>query len=298
MQSRKRTGIMLAKPFEQRYLDAMPEYVLFQPKLDGVRVRAKWSDNLRSYILYSSTGLILSSVPHIVGALNKLASTIREHYTFDGEIYAPNLKLQEIMSIVSKTTSIDQYHWMVSYHIFDIIDNRQQQTRSFDLLGDIQTFAQTNDHIDVVPSCTDRKTRWQSYVSRFVDIGYEGVIIRDPTALYTFGKVRSILKVKPQRQDEYIITGCEQAISIGGEPKGMVGAFDLVDSLSNHFQAGAGRLSHDERTMWWHRKEELPGKICVVKYLTLTERGVPREPVTIEIKEKRNEKPILLLSLI
>ena len=286
MPPRKRTGIMLAKPFEQRYLDAMPEYVIFQPKLDGVRVRAEWSDSLRSYILHSSTGLVLSSLPHIVKALNAMAPTIGEYPTFDGEAFAPNLKLQQIMSIVSKTTSVDQYHWMLSYHIFDTIEPRIQQLRSFDLLSeDLQEFAQHNDNLEIVPTFMVEKSRWQSYVSKFVDMGYEGLIIRDPSVPYSIGKVNSILKVKPTHQDEYQIVGCQQAISIGGEPKGMVGAFDLVDSLGNHFQAGAGRLNHDERITWWRRKDQLPGKICVVKYLTLTERGVPREPVTMEIKD-------------
>jgi len=284
MPPRKRTGIMLAKPFEQHLLDKMPEQVLFQPKLDGVRVTAIWYKD--TYKLFSSTCLPVNSVPHIVKALNDMADATGGYEMFDGEVFAPNLKLQHIMSIVSKTTCIDRYHWMVAYHIFDIMDDRPQEPRSLDLLSsDTQAFAASNDAIKIVPTFLSDKTNWQYYVSTFVDMGYEGAIIRDPRAPYTYGKVGTILKIKPQQSDTYKIAGCQQAISISGEPKGMVGAFDLIDSLGNRFQAGAGRLDHQQRTYWWRHRGELPGMLCVVKYLALTERGVPREPVTMEIKE-------------
>ena len=281
MQARKRTGVMQAKPFEERLLRRMSPIVIVQPKLDGARIRAVWNGS--SYVLFSSTGLVVNSIPTIQKSLNSIAEDIN-YITLDGEAYRPDMKLQQIMRIVSKTTSVDQYQWMLSYHIFDIINARDQLNRVLQLFSIKKIFGNT-ESLELVPHFPAKQDNWQEYLQKFMEMHYEGIIIRDANALYTCGKQSCILKVKPTKLDEYRILGCTQAISIGGEPKGMVGAFNLIDSTGNHFQASAGRLNHDERAMWWNKKDELPGKICVVKYLTLTERGVPREPVTMEIKE-------------
>ena len=277
---RERSDIMLAKPFNSKIFDKMPAHVVFQPKLDGARIRAVWNINSNRYDLFSSTGRFLESLPHIESALNRLERADGCHLTFDGEAYNHNMRLQEIMSIVSKTKSVDPAAEQLEFHIFDIISKRNQLPRIYDLEE-----IPLNGCLKRVPSTISDKQNLSKILIEYVKEGYEGAIIRDPRSLYLLGKQSCILKIKPTHQDEYLIVGCTEAISIEGKPKGMVGAFNLVDSLGNHFQSSAGRLNHIERAAWWKLRHVLPGHICVVKYQELTARGVPREPVTMEVRD-------------
>lgn len=280
MAKRKRDGVMLAKPFDAGLWDKFPNAVLYQPKLNGIRLRAVWSEG--EYHLYSSTGREVNSLPHINSQLTVWAAMLEAPPTLDGEAYTHGVALQEINSVVSRRRNIHPEFERVEYHIFDTINNNEQQHERLYWLG-VSLFDIGAD-IKEVLSTLGTKADLQELLTQYMEQGYEGVICRHPNALYTFGKQSCILKLKPFHTDEYKILNCQEAISEEGEPKGMVGAFDLVDSVGNHFQASAGRLDHSKRRMWWAARNRLPGRICVVKYHELTNRGVPREPVTIEIK--------------
>ena len=65
-----RTGIMLCYPFETKRLEKWGNKFLIQPKLDGDRCRAIFSE-YGAVTLYSSEGNIINSVPHIQAQLEE-----------------------------------------------------------------------------------------------------------------------------------------------------------------------------------------------------------------------------------
>lgn len=287
---RPRSGIMLAKPFEQRYLDKMGERVIAQPKIDGVRMRAvPFGLKSPGYALFSSTGLNIGSLLHINSALNWLFrdTSLEDLPVLDGEAYIHGMLQQDISSIVSRTVNAHPDSKDVQFHIFDLVDAYRQSTRVLNL-SNLFKRPRRSPYIQIVESRWIDPKSWTSQLSTYKERGYEGIILRDPNALYTFGKQSCILKFKPAKHDTYTIIGTLEAISKEGLRKGMLGALMLVDSHGNRFKCGAGLTSHPERVDLWERRDSLITCLAKVKYLRLTKKGVPREPVLVEIKEKAN----------
>jgi len=277
----KRTGVMLAKKFEQRLLNKMPDMIMVQAKIDGIRCRAVFKDY--GYKLYSSYGNPINSVPHINKALvdiyNQLSVLHINPPTFDGEIYDEFLAFESISSIVSKTTSIDPYHTMVNFHIFDIINEKPQILRT----GTLSKFAeilQIPKALKILKAFPCNKEDIYLWLQHFIDCDYEGVIIRDPYGLYMEGKQSCILKLKVYQKESYRICGYYEALTERGKPKGMLGGLHLIDRKGSKFKCGMGKLKHIERIRLWETAERnVMGYYAEVKYLRLTERGIPREPI-------------------
>ncbi len=273
---------MLAKPLTQKLLDKMPEMVIVQPKIDGDRIKAVPTKD--GYILLSSSGALMPCLPHINEQLNKshwMEWTLEVRPTFDGEGYIHGTPQQDIHSICSRKKNLHSNYKSIQYHIFDRIGYATQLTRT--QLVEITKQSSLGKVIKLHPSYTINKKDWKDYLDKFIKEGYEGIIIRDPSALYKYGKQNCILKFKPLKEDRFLIISAIEAISKDGKPKNMLGALELQDKEGRKFHCGAGCLSHDSREVWWAYRHLPLGKYAHVKYLRLTKDNIPREPILIEI---------------
>ena len=109
--SRKRTGIMLAIPFEMARFEKWDKPVFVQPKLNGIRCRTIFNKpnllqpsdkQLMAATLLSSTGLKILSVPHIEREMNIIAASIPNTEELDGELYCHGMTFEEIEKQVEK----------------------------------------------------------------------------------------------------------------------------------------------------------------------------------------------------
>lgn len=275
----KRTGIMLAKPYERHLIARMPDKVIVQPKIDGDRIRAV--PTREGYQLLTSSGKVMPCLPHINSALNEMFTWGGFAPTLDGEGYIHGMPQQDIHSICSRKKEWHPGHLSMEYHIFDIIAPGNQDSR----VESLPKIIKQGKTIKVLESRLIPRDDWQNSLRDFLELGYEGIIIRDPDALYSFGKQSCILKYKPGKEDYYKVIGAKEALSIEGDLKGMLGALLLQDKHGNQFFCGAGCLKHDERILWWKLKGRLYGMIAHVRYLKLTNSNLPREPVLVEILE-------------
>ncbi|CAK0758957.1 hypothetical protein CCP1ISM_8890001 [Azospirillaceae bacterium] len=115
-----------------------------------------------------------------------------------------------------------------------------------------------------------------------MEMGYEGIIIRDMDAPYVRRRSTQMMKIKPMSEDIYMIIGTEEEISIHGYPKDALGAFVCV-SDGEPFKVGTG-LTRNDRQILWKGREKLIGKWLRVKYQNLSDkRGVPIIPVALEV---------------
>ena len=132
--------------------------------------------------------------------------------------------------------------------------------------------------------------------------GFDGIIIRDPSAPYKFGrstlKQGWMLKFKPWKDTEGIIEDFEPLYTNtneqtldergyrtrshsneGMEAQEAIGAIWL-DWNGKKVKVGGGK---DMTLAWrnenWHKREELKGKKLTFKYLNLTPDGMPRHPI-------------------
>jgi ATP-dependent DNA ligase len=280
-----RQDIMLCYPFEERRL-LEPKFkwtfpVIVQPKLDGERCRALCADGNIS--LVSSQLNFFRSVPHIIDALRDMDLGVVE---LDGELYHHGMDFPSIHSIVSRTAeNLHPSRRDIELHVFDMVrtDTRQAE-RLVDLFALLNAYLADYPQIKLVESrVANSLPEIMEIFNEYISKGYEGIIVRDPGAIYVRKRSNRILKFKPKKVDHYIITAVNEAVSGEGSAKEMVGSFTCRDYEGNIFGVGAGNLSHERRKFYWEHREMLIGKTCVVQYQHLTPSGVPRFGLCVQV---------------
>ena len=137
--------------------------------------------------------------------------------------------------------------------------------------------------------------------------GYEGVILRDPNAMYKHGrstaKEGGLIKVKRFSDSEARILGMEEQMKNNNEkkvnelgrgqrsshqankiPKGTLGALIVKDVYSGvQFNIGTG-FSDNVRDQLWEHKEDLINTTVKYKYFDIGVKDAPRHPVYLGIR--------------
>lgn len=270
----KRTGIMLAYPFEEKRLAKwQPPYVV-QPKLDGERCRLIVRND-GGALLLSSTEEIITSVPHI----NQLAPRIMPVGEWDGELYVHGWSFEEIHSVVSRSVNLHPNFELMQFHAFDHVGPGVQLERTLTMMNlqnwleNDPVFRVVNSHIvDDFDSLMEKRTE-------FVNAGYEGIIVRHHAAPYVRKRSTAMMKLKPSRTDAYLIVGYKEEQDKYGLPKNRLGALLCQGDDGTTFAVGSGFTS-DDRERLWQEKESLINRYVVINYQHLTPgRGCPRFPI-------------------
>ena len=118
--------------------------------------------------------------------------------------------------------------------------------------------------------------------------GFEGVMIRRPSAAYKFGrstlKEGALLKFKRWRDAEFLVADIEQRRE-GGAPVEELGALVCLSGAGERFHAPLQRQSRAVRAALWARRDSLIGLSATVKFQDLTAPGVPRFPTLLRLRE-------------
>lgn len=278
-----RKGIQLAMPFEERRLLNQGRFhykwsapYLVQPKLNGERCRLIREKEV--CLLLSSTEELVLSVPHI----QKLGLDLLPAGEFDGELYVHGWTWADIHSVVGRTTTLHEDHLQMELHLFDWPSrNEPQLMRSVELkkLFNVNKYLAHGDcKIKLVEAhvANTLEEVYQLY-DRFIGEGYEGFIIRDISSLYERKRSGAMMKFKPKATDHYRITGCYEAISEDGTPKGILGGFNCIDDMGTAFKVGAGKLSHADRKGLWEEYLDIPNtfnqSLLEVEYQTMSDKN-------------------------
>ena len=274
----KRENVQLAYPTSEKYLDKMPEEVIFQRKLNGERVRVEWKDH--TPILWSSCG---NEMTYFSKLKEELCSDALMGVPFDGEMYCHGMSREEIHSICSRRVNRHPDEDLLSLHTFDVIEEElNQKARILALNG---LFFPGN-FIVKVESLLAPKTELISLADQFIKEGYEGIIVRHPEGFYTPRKTRLMLKYKPNSHDTYPIIGYTEEQDIHGFPKGRLGSVLVRDSDGLVFSVGTGNaLDAAGRDYWWSRRDSLTSYQAKVKHSDIkTVNGYPTCTSLIEIE--------------
>ena len=278
-----RKGILLCYPFEEKRLNKWGFPVLVQPKLDGMRCRAVRAPG-GEWGLFSSESHLIQSVPHIVKALedSNIPSGIRE---LDGELYTHGMNFNELVSRTKRPVDVHSDHSSVEYHIFDVISPIPFVNR-MSILNQLNT----SSPLEVVPTFSAISLHEiMELLEQFIDLNYEGVVIRHPMGSYERKRSTNTMKFKPHKSDIYKIIDVKEEISISGEPKGTLGALVCTSDEGTWFSVGTG-LSQLERQNLWNLRHSLPGNLVEVKYQNITPgKGIPRFPVFVQLIEAKSE---------
>jgi DNA ligase-1 len=146
------------------------------------------------------------------------------------------------------------------------------------------------------------------YEQECLDDGYEGLILRDPSAPYKCGRSTAreqyLLKLKRFVDGEFKIVGTyeEQAnnneaktsalgrtkrssAKAGKTGKGTLGGLILEWSPGVTFRCGVG-FSDGEADRLWAIRDELPGQLAKIKYFDKGMKDLPRHPCYLLIRDR------------
>lgn len=146
---------------------------------------------------------------------------------------------------------------------------------------------------------------------RFLEEGYEGIIIRKPEGKHKNGrctvKEGNYLRDKPTLDAEGVCIRLEEAYENQNEakvnelgytersthqenmvPKGMIGALWLLTPEGKEIKVGAGKLKHEERKYYWENPDKIIGQIVKYAFLGVGELNAPRHPRFISLRAEED----------
>lgn len=270
---------MLAHTFEkQSHKIRYPAFA--QPKLDGVRMIAHVDKGSKTVTCLSRTGKEYSSdsLQYVCTALLNLHIPSEEDFWFDGELYSKNLTFEEIVGICRNTLHPDaEVYKKLEYHVYDLILPNKSFTDRLALLinhvpvktGVVQRVLTT-----IVESAKDVHARHD----RFVELGYEGIMVRNKLGVYVPNRSYDLQKYKKFQDHEFKITDVKEAV---GNDKGT--AILQCETDDHKLFWVRPRGSREYRTGLL--ESQIVDKWLTVRFQQWTEKGIPRFPVGLTIRD-------------
>ncbi len=210
-------------PMKAQRLDQYEHKIEFpafvQKKLDGFRCLANYSNN--SVNLYTKTMKTFAHLNHIKKELEVLKKY--PDLYLDGELYSHDLDLRQTASIVMKkypTKEDITKSNQISYYVFDFIplenpDMTFEERNKF-LKKFFKEHKKTFKHIQFVESNeVDNLKELYEFQQKFIDEGFEGIIVRNKKGIYEFNKKSmNVLRTKEFYKGEFEIIGAKAGTGV------------------------------------------------------------------------------------
>lgn len=302
-------SVMLC-PREKVDLTTLSYPYLLQPKYDGFRCLCH-QGHLLGRKLKPQANIRLYT------HLEDLVNLCQDHKCYlDGELYSPEMEFNDISSILRSYDAPLPEH--LEFYIFDMIGERDWDNPHVDQqnrLGMLELYGWENlPHVKRVPTVvvTSPDEVTQHY-ERMLDEGFEGVILRNPLAVYKHnrGTLREgiIHKVKPFEDIDVIVVGFEEGVTLRStaevrtsptghmerssrqgdyRPSGTCGAIVCQDESGLTFRCGFGRgWTHERRQRLWDNQDTFLGLWGIVRHLPIGRKLKPRSPKFLSFRDSK-----------
>jgi len=253
---------------------------LIEVKLDGVRViTVVYPDGIVNQ--YSRNGKELVNFEHIKRQIAKHARFFAEPVVLDGEVMSASF--QDLMKQVHRKSDVESADAVLN--LFDIVTLREFQAgrgehRQIDRSYSLKVwYEQLKDHMPNVSvvgqELVDLDTiqgqeRFKMINTQAVAGGYEGIMIKDPAAVYECKRTVSWLKQKPYIEVSLEVRDVEEGT---GKNKGRLGAL-VCEGVDNgqtiQVNVGSG-LSDAVRDSIWLDRAGVVGQIVEVRADAVTQ---------------------------
>jgi len=251
-----------------------------EPKLDGVRVLTVVNCENRTVTQYTRNGKVLENFSHITDAVLDNIDLIGRSMVFDGEMVSSSF--QALMKQVHRKEDVQSQDARLM--LFDVIPlsefQRGQsvmgQRRRSNLLRSMKSVLDKIGSIDVI---TQKEIDLDSYVGELefkqynadaIAAGFEGIMIKDPEAIYEAKRSTSWLKIKPFIEVSMEITDVEEGT---GKNVGRLGALvcsGVDDGRDIRVNVGSG-FSDSDRIEFWASRDSLNRQIVEVRADAVTQ---------------------------
>jgi DNA ligase-1 len=253
---------------------------LLEPKLDGVRVLTIVDAEARTVVQYSRNGKVLENFSHITDGLLAHIDDFERSFVLDGEIISTSF--QALMKQVHRKSDADASDAVLM--LFDILPLSEfkagtstlgQRRRSnflkqfkatFDKVGNIGIVPQVEVDLDTSVG----EMQFAAFNKDAIDLGYEGIMIKDIDAKYVCKRHVAWLKQKPFIEVSLEITDVEEGT---GKNEGRLGALvcsGVDDGKTIVVNVGSG-FTDDQRIEFWGDRDSLPGQIVEVRADAITQ---------------------------
>jgi DNA ligase-1 len=267
----------LAKPYDPEK-HVITEKWIIEPKLDGLRLVVV------NGVPFTRNGKKLLSVDHIVKQLPFGGSG----WVFDGECMGSGIEFDEISGNARAHESCED----LVYCVFDVIDYDQWLDKDTQPLcqrkADLALLLKNErPNVEVVPWDFVGEDLSFAFLSTirdgYIDMGFEGAMLKDSNVSYQFKRSDSLLKLKTFKELDGVISGVQEG---RGKHRGRLGAL-LVDHQGVTTKVGSG-FSDSFRETLWNKKESIIGKMVEVQYQNMTPDGRLRFPVFVRMRPDKD----------
>jgi len=247
---------------------------LLEPKLDGVRCITIVNYEARSVVQYTRNGKVLENFSHIADALLQQIDTIGRSYVLDGEVVSSSF--QDLMKQVHRKDDVQASD--ATLMLFDILPLSEfqkgksvmGQRRRSKLLNSFKSLFESTGCVAVIPQT---EVDLDSYVGELqfkqfnkdaIEQGFEGIMIKDPEAIYECKRSVSWLKQKPFIEVSLTVTAVEEGT---GKNLGRLGALvceGIDDGKRIVVNVGSG-ITDEQRDDFWASKDAMVGQVVEIR---------------------------------
>lgn len=194
-------------------------------------------------------------------------------FEIDGELWTSRGDFENVISIVNKQTPHKDWK-QISYQIFEVPHQEGGLLKRLNILE--QWLAKNpNEFIKIIPQKVCKGSKHLKQVLDEMEAkGAEGLVVREPNALYVGKRSSNSLKVKSFSDDECVVTGYTKG---HGKFECLVGA--LVCSWGDKVLKIGSGLSDEDR-----KHPPVVGSEITFKYNGLTKYGNPKFPVFLRVR--------------
>jgi DNA ligase-1 len=249
-------------------------------KLDGVRVITIVRPN-GVVDMFSRNGKELANFPHITEQISKIANQFTEPMVLDGEVMSSSF--QDLMKQVHRKSDVQSQDAVLN--LFDIVtleefESGKSSTNQEKRSEQVYKWHKTNK--DALPSVAvvghelvDLDTeagqkRYKEINAQAIAGGYEGIMLKDPTAGYECKRSVAWLKLKPFIEVSLAVVATEEGT---GKNVGKLGALvceGVDDGKAIRVNVGSG-LTDEQRDGFWKFKDDCVGMVAEVRADAITQ---------------------------
>ncbi len=272
---------MLASSYKENLVDAILQKSAFaELKADGARCFAH-IDSENNVTFTSRNGKQYTGLLKLTKELQSLDC---RNFIIDGElVYAPkgleNVEDRStgngIVNKASKGTITAQEQSHIVFQVWDIIPeavyfgvsnelNMPYRLRK-QVLADTVAYAES---IEPVPwEMVSTKEEASASYNRYIEMGLEGIILKDPEALWEDKRSKSLVKYKEVHDGDLEVI---EVIEGEKKNKGKAGALLLRSSCGMLITKVGSGFSDKDREEIWARRDEVVGMIVEINYNAIT----------------------------
>lgn len=215
---------------------------------------------------------------------NIIQSMLDYGWALDGEIYLPGYSVNEINHFVKDPNDIHNkllQFWCYDIAIPEMVQHKRDRIRldikPYTIFDDKDKHLNNKEKFIILPTyniCND--TAAYAWRDKFIDLGFEGLILRNPDADYQYGRRRVGYMEKFKTKTD----GKFEIIDIQPERKRNLPIITCRNDINNSTFETRFSLPHNEQEYILNHKEDYIGKFVFISYGERS--GVERVPFHIK----------------